>query len=127
MSQKHKKKKSYFSFKDLQIAYLKDGIGMVTKLYQEGRASRITIKKACESLKNLGTPISSFEQWIEENISVNPRGRSVPKVGSERTYRAQKIKIGGPFLRLPLSSLQIEKGQALSVSFEKNKIVIQKK
>lgn len=127
MSEKQKKKRNIISFKDLQIAYLRDGLDSVTQLYQEGKASRIALKKACASLKQMGTPMSSFEQWMQENVKVNVRGRSTPKTGSERTYRAQKIKTGGSFLRLPLASLEIEKGQVLSVSFEKNRIVIQKK
>jgi hypothetical protein len=127
MSEKKRLKQTHVSFKDLQIAYLKDGLASVIQLYQEGKASKMALKKACASLKQMGTLSSSFEQWIKENIKVSSRGRSTPKAGTERMYRAQSINKGGSFLRLPLASLGIEKGQVLSVSFENNKIVIQKK
>ena len=122
-----KKGRKNISFKDLQIAYLQDGVGSITKLYQEGKASKIAIQKAFGGLKEMGKEIASLEQWVLETFQTKARGRAVPAPGSERIYKAQKIRTGGPFLRLPLDVLHIEKTQLISVIFEKNKIIVKKK
>ena len=122
-----KRGRKNISFKDLQIAYLKEGLGSITKLYQEGKASKIAIQKAFAGLKETGTEVVSLEQWVLETFQAKARGRAVPAPGSERIYKAQKIRTSGSFLRLPLDVLHIEKSQLISVIFEKDKIIVQKK
>lgn len=121
------KGRKHVSFKDLQIAYLKNGIGSISKSYQERKTTKIAILKALEGLKKTDTEVASFEQWVVENLKTKPRGRAAPPAGSERVYKAQQINRTGPFLRLPLNSLNVEKGQLASVIFEKDQIIVQKK
>ena len=111
----------------MQIAYLKDGIGSISKLYQEHKITKTAIRRAFEGLKETGTEVASLEQWILENFKTKIRGRAAPLIGSKGVYKAQRINTGGSFLRLPLNSLQIEKGQFVSVLFEKDQIIVQKK
>ncbi len=123
---KQRKKRSTVSFKDIQIAYLMDGINSIAKLHQEGKASGITIRRALTNLKETGREVAGLEAWIRENLGNGVRGRTAPSAGQERIYRAQQIKTSGPFLRLPLAALKIDKGEVVSVSFQKDQIIVKK-
>lgn len=121
-----KRKRSTFSFKDVQIEYLMNGVHSIERLHQDGKASTATIRRALTNLRNGGREVSQLEQWVQENLGVGTRGRTAPQAGQERIYRAQQIKTSGPFLRLPLSALNINKGQVVSVRFEQDQIVVSK-
>lgn len=125
MTQK-KKKRSTISFKDIQIAYLCSGIEHIEELYQKRLASPNTIRKALHQLKHNGSAVEPLEHWFRNNFGLGLRGRAAPRPGQERVYRAQKIKTTGTFLRLPLSALSIDKGESVSVTFEKDRIVIKR-
>lgn len=123
---KQRKKRSTVSFKDIQIAYLMDGINSIAKLHKEGQASNITIRRAFSNLKEGGREVATLEKWIRENLGTGIRGRTAPSAGQERIYRAQQIKTSGPFLRLPLGALKIDKGEVVSVIFQKDQIIVKK-
>src|SRR3989338_6047528 len=123
---KQRKKCFIVSFKDIQIAYLMDGITSIAKFHKEGQASNITIRRAFSNLKEGGSEVATLEKWIRENLGTGIRGRAAPQAGQERVYRAQQIKTSGPFLRLPLSALSVNKGEVVSVRFEKDRIVVKK-
>ncbi|MES2503971.1 MAG: hypothetical protein V4534_03750 [Myxococcota bacterium] len=123
---KQRKKRSTVSFKDIQIAYLMDGVNSIARLHKEGKASGITIRRALTNLKESGREVAGLEKWIRENLGTGIRGRTAPTPGQERIYRAQQIKTSGPFLRLPLAALQIDKGEVVSVVFQKDQIVVKK-
>ena len=123
---KQRKKRSTVSFKDIQIAYLMDGVKSIAKLHKEGKASNITIRRALTNLKDSGREVAGLESWIRENLGTGVRGRTAPTPGQERIYRAQQIKTSGPFLRLPLAALKIDKGEVVSVSFQKGQIIVKK-
>lgn len=114
-------------YKDLQIIYLKEGINSISKLHQEGKISNLAIKKALDAFKRTkSSGIDPFERWVLANFKTGIRGQPKPSIGLKRNYRAQRIHSGGPFLRLPLETLGVEKGQSISVSFDKNKIIVRK-
>lgn len=121
-----KRRRSTLSFKDVQIAYLMDGVSSVEKLYEDGKASTATIRRALTHLKTGDREVASLEKWIQDNLGIGVRGRAAPQAGQERVYRAQQIKTSGPFLRLPLSALSINKGEVVSVKFEKDRIIVKK-
>ncbi|MDA0713100.1 MAG: hypothetical protein O2897_03830 [bacterium] len=126
MSVQTRRKRSTLSFKDVQIAYLMNGVPSIEKLHKDGKASTATIRRALSHLRSGGREITSLENWIQDNLGVGVRGRAAPQAGQERVYRAQQIKTSGPFLRLPLSALSIHKGEVVSVCFEKDRIVVKK-
>lgn len=126
MARESRKKRSTVSFKDVQIAYLMNGISSVEELHHNGKASTATIRRALVQLRHGGREVTTLERWIQENLGVGVRGRAAPQAGQERIYRAQQIKTSGPFLRLPLTALRISKGEVVSVRFEKDHIVVQK-
>ena len=126
MSINIRRKRSTMSFKDVQIAFLMNGIKSVSKLHHEGKASAPTIRRALLHLREGGRETTLLEKWIKENLGMGIRGRAAPQAGQERIYRAQQIKTSGPFLRLPLSALNVAKGQTVTVTFEQEKIVVKR-
>lgn len=126
MALKTRKRRSTFSFKDVEILYLVEGLSPIIKLHKEKKVSPATIRRAVVALKSVGKMESSLETWVSENLRVGSRGRAAPRIGQERIYRAQQINESGPFLRLPLGALHATKGDVLSVCFEKDAIVVKK-
>jgi hypothetical protein len=127
MAGKTRKRRSTFSFKDVEILYLVEGLSPIIKLHKEKKVSPATIRRAVTALKSVGKIESSLENWVSENLRVGSRGRAAPKIGQERIYRAQQINESGPFLRLPLGALRALKGDVLAVSFEKDRIIVKRK
>lgn len=114
------------SYKDIQISYLADGVGAVDKMLKDGRASRAAVRKALDALRHAGAPTAALDDFIKTHIGQGRRGRAAPLVGTERSYRAQKIEGGSPFLRLPLEALGVKKGGLVTVRFERDRIVVSK-
>ncbi|MCA9508416.1 MAG: hypothetical protein KC505_08350 [Myxococcales bacterium] len=127
MATKTRKRRSTFSFKDVEILYLVEGLSPIIKLHKDKKVSPATIRRAVGALRSVGKVESTLENWVNENLRVGSRGRAAPKIGQERVYRAQQINESGPFLRLPLGALKALKGDALSVSFEKDCITVSKR
>lgn len=127
MTIKTRKKRSTFSFKDVEILYLVEGLTPIIKLHKDKKISPATIRRAVIALRNVGKMESSLESWVNENLMVGSRGRAAPKIGQERVYRAQQINESGPFLRLPLGAIRASKGDALAVSFDNDFIVVKKR
>jgi hypothetical protein len=115
------------SYKDVQIAYLADGVSAVEKLLKDGRTSRAAVRKALEALRLQGAAAATLDDFVKSQLgSTGRRGRSAPLVGSDRTYRAQKLETGSPFVRLPLDALGIKKGGLVTVRFERDRIIVSK-
>lgn len=121
-----KQKNNHASFKDVQIQFLMDGVNGVEGLYERGMASKATVRRALRELKASGRDTSGLERWVVERFGSTGRGRAAPIVGETRTYKAQQINTGGPFLRLPLDVLGIEKGSTVRVTFGDNSITVSK-
>jgi hypothetical protein len=114
------------SYKDLQIVYLSDGVSAVEKLMKDGKASRAAVRKALDALRQQGAAAATLDDFVKTHIGQGRRGRSAPLVGTDRTYRAQKLATGSPFLRLPLEALGVKKGGLVTVRFERDRIVVSK-
>ena len=117
-------KRKLVSYKDVQLAYLTGGVAAVEKLLEEKKVAKATIKRAYQKFVKAGKEQKPFADWILENIGALGRGRASPRAGERRRYKAQQIRTGDPFLRLPLSSLEIYKGRVLDVHFEEDRIVV---
>ena len=114
------------SYKDIQIAYLSDGVNAVEKLLKDGKASRGAVRKALDALRQQGAAAATLDDFVKTHIGQGRRGRSAPLVGTDRTYRAQKLNTGSPFLLLPLEALGVKKGGLVTVRFERDRIVVTK-
>jgi hypothetical protein len=115
------------SYKDVQIAYLADGVSAVEKLLNEGRTSRAAVRKALEALRQQGAAAATLDDFVKSHLGQGGRrGRTAPLIGTDRTYRAQKLETGSPFVRLPLEALGVKKGGLVTVRFERDRIIVTK-
>jgi len=119
-----KKRRVLVSYKDIQLAFLLEGIKAVERLWATGNVSKATLRRALKKLHDAGENVADLERWVADSIGPVGRGRAAPQKGETRSYKAQQIKDGGPFLRLPLDSLGIQKGRVLRVTFEDDRIVV---
>jgi len=120
------KKRVLISHKDLQIAFLLEGVDGVQKQYDTGNVSKATLRRTLKSLSDSGKDTADLERWYAENFGTLGRGRGAPTAGESRQYKVQQIRRSGPFLRLPLDSLGVKKGDTVRVKFDDNTITIEK-
>jgi len=134
------------SYKDVFLAYCmagrgRKGINGVKKLEEE-KGVPLTgnvLWAAHDSLEESGDEhLEMFEGFVEKHVgprsSGSGRGRSTPQVGETRGYKAMTTSVkdgdgnetgrSDPFVRIPVSALNIEGGAQLSASFEDGKIVL---
>lgn len=113
------------SYKDVQIVFLSDGIGKIEKFLKGGLISVPSLRKAAENFvatKNKNGQV--LVDFVEARFPAGERGRKSPESGDSRAYKAQQIKDGALFIRLPVDTLVDEKGGLVSVVFEDGKIVV---
>lgn len=120
------KRRTLASFKDVQLAYLMEGVPAVAALVRDDRASPTTVRRALKMLQESGSDVAALERWVATNIGPIGRSRSAPGVGEVRSYKVQQVKGSGPFLRLPLDCLGVEKGGVIWVQFEGERIIVLK-
>jgi hypothetical protein len=120
-------KKRTHSYKDVQIAYLLEGLRGVQQLHVQEQLSGQVVQKAIKILRSLGKDPQDLAQWAKIQFRAKPKGRPSPKIGEKKFYKAQQIKEGGLFLRLPVETLVDAKGLDLEVRFEKDLIEVRKR
>jgi hypothetical protein len=123
-SKKASSKRSIVSFKDLQIAYLLDGIGGVEKLVAGRKNAGSILKRALKEMSDQGRNVDTLQAYVNERYGSSGRGRAMPNVGEERKYKAQQIGDGGTFLRLPLTPIGVKKGGVVKVRFEADRVIV---
>jgi hypothetical protein len=114
------------SNKDLQVAFLVNGIEGVQAMTADNVPAKATLQAAIDSLENLGQEVAPLVAFMDtlHPAGDGSRGRSAPEVGDTRTYKAQVVKDGEAFLRLPLSTLGALKGENITVAFADGQIVV---
>jgi hypothetical protein len=123
-SKKASSKRSIVSFKDLQIAYLLDGIGGVEKLVAGRKNAGSILKRALKEMAEQGRNVETLQAYVNERYGSSGRGRAMPNIGEERKYKAQQIGDGGTFLRLPLTPIGVKKGGVVKVRFEADRVIV---
>jgi hypothetical protein len=123
-SKKASNKRSIVSFKDLQIAYLLDGIGGIEKLVAGRKNAGTILKRALKEMSDQGRNVETLQSYVAERYGSSGRGRAMPNVGEERKYKAQQIGDGGTFLRLPLTPIGVKKGGVVKVRFEADRVIV---
>lgn len=111
------------NFKDVQLAYIIDGIEGVSKL--SPLPGKNVLIQAINGLNDKGMDTSDLLAFTASNYPIGTgRGRASITVGDSRTYKVQAVKDGGVFLRLPLSTLNVEKGDVVNVSYNDGSIEV---
>lgn len=105
-------------YRDLALLMLSYGFAEIEKRFKGGSATMIGIRKAAEHLVALNKDkAAELQAWIDDNAPSAPRGRTPAVAGDTRKYRAQALKDGSPFLRLPVHTAVKGKGAELDVTF----------
>ena len=109
----------YLNVKDIILAYTMKGAAGLDTLDLTSKSH--LIRKAVaycrtEERHDVADALVEYAN-IHGLIVWSGRGRGTPVEGSTRSYRAQQLKGQEPFIRLPVSSLHVEKGQAVTVAF----------
>ena len=111
------------NFKDVQICYILEGIEGVSNLTP--LPGKPTLIQAINGLNDKGMDVNDLIDFTATNYpGGGGRGRASITIGESRTYKVQAVKDGSVFLRLPLSTLNVEKGDTVSVSFDDGKVVV---
>lgn len=109
--------KKRVSSADVQIAYLAKGMEAVTEMLDGHKRAPAIIKQAYEALVERGADVGQFEKWIAQNMKFRSRNGG-------RTYRVQQAG-NRPFVLIPLSSINVKKGENIWVNFSDGQITIQ--
>lgn len=119
------RRRTLVSYKDVQLAYLLDGVAAVERQWCAGHVSKATIRRAVKKLQDSNEDVAELERWVAANIGPIGRGRAAPQPGETRSYKVQQLQNGGgPFLRLPIDSLGVKKEDVVRVQFEKDQIIV---
>lgn len=107
----------------LLVDYLADGVGAVERRVRKENISEAIVRRAAEELKKSHGERKAEElsNWVDTNFptgkSEQTRGKTPPKPGDIREYKAQKLRKGGTFLRLPLDAMNVKKEDRVAVEF----------
>jgi hypothetical protein len=113
--------------KDIEIAFLINTIDGVKELFKGNKTpGKKVINTAVEALASNGLEVDDLRVL---GASLYPssgkgRGKTQPTVGEKRQYSVQKVKNSAPFIRLPLSTLNVERGALVTVQFKDGAIVV---
>jgi len=135
----NKPKREIVTYKDLFMAYVMGQWPKVKGIVTKTKIGKKTHIQAIEALQKAGNDVTAYEDWVEEEFgSSNAPGRTAPEVGENRDYKVQRLpkkdkdgkktgEMSGPFIRLPLDSLELPDGvkeQHVSAAFKNGNIVI---
>jgi hypothetical protein len=117
--------------KDVVVEYLTGGVDAVAAFDEaNGPLSRSVLRKAMKLLKEKEKPYADLEKWCRQHhgFGLNNRaGLRAPKVGEKRRYKVQMGRgSGGPFMKLPLTTLDVDGDSYVRSVFEDGRIVIER-
>ena len=117
--------KTRITNKDLQVAYLVNGVAGVQAMTSDNVPAKITFQTAIDSLEKLGQEVDPLIAYMETHYSSDTGAlRTAPQNGETRTYKVGQPRDGAPKVSIPLNTLNAAKGDNVNVSFENGKIVI---
>ena len=108
-----------------------DGVEALKEAFEGGHLSRASIKSALKYMTGQDSKPGNFDEFKEFADSFSDsagKGRAPAKIGDTRPYKAQKLKTGNTFIRLPLDFLGTKKGIEVYVTFkDENTITVSSK
>lgn len=111
--------KGMLNFRDVQVSVLVDGCEPIRESYREGKVSRTTLRRAADDFASKGRTgdnVAALTSWVDEITVSGDRGRKPLLAGDSRAYKAQQLKEGGTFLRVPLSPIGVLKGGDVQIT-----------
>lgn len=129
LAKKEAAPKEKVSYKDVMILLLSEGLSAVEAAFNDGTFSSHNIRVAVDHLAvRMPRQAEDLSKFLDRVAPTRPhRGRIAPQTGDERDYKAQQVNDTDPYLRLPLSTLGVKKGDVVRVRFEADRLVVIKK
>ncbi len=119
---KHKSK----SYRQVMCVYALHGMDQVVLELEEGLFSKRTLSRAVETLQAEEHPCKDLEEWCRGLGFWGGRGKKAPRKGQRRKYITQEVASKGPFIRVPVSILGLVKGLPASISFDEDRIILER-
>lgn len=121
-------RKSPVTHKDLALAYMTKGIEAVDRAIVGHTDPIGVLDKVIGNLSDLDpdrdlSDLQDRREMFADRLTPGVKGRKPARIGDTRAYLAQEVN-GDVFMRLPLSTMGVEKGQKLNVSFRDGSIVV---
>lgn len=136
-------KRKNVTFKDLFMAFMiNESVEEISRLHDESNITRETHRKAIKQIKEANKDTTAYEAWLSEvfpgEVGGDSRGKTPPQAGESRVYKVQRVAkkkkdesgqlvqvgMSGPFIRLPLDSLSLDRGDKIRVSFDNGVITV---
>ena len=121
-------RKSPVTHKDLTILYLTQGADALDPMLVGHTDPVAVLDKVIASLGEMGQDTAALTEKRDifaSAVTVGVKGRKPAKIGEARSYRVQQLGDDGDlFIRLPLSTLGVSKGDKVECSFQDGKIVV---
>jgi len=112
--------------KDFTIAFFTGGVEGVREKAEENDTARVTLEKSSAELQAIGQDVTQLNAMILEMYGEKGegRGRTPASIGEIRGYKVQQVKDGEVFIKLPVSLLNVLKGNKVQVYFKDGHIVV---
>ena len=121
-------RKKIVTHKDLTLQYMMNGIDAIRPLLTESNDPVGQLDKVIETLKDGDQDTKELEalrDYFNDLSGVGQPGRRPVSVGDSREYTVQQQgEDGDLFVRIPVNTLGVQRGQKILASFAENKIMI---
>lgn len=117
-------RKKRLSWKQIQLHVLLNGVNGEEGMDKiKDNVSPESLRRVLKDLKERNHILASdLEKYMLDKLRVGIRGRDMPCSGTSRVYKAQQVQDSGVFIRLPVNTLKVKKGDAIKVSFDEEQI-----
>lgn len=120
-------RKNPVTHKDVTLMYMIQGINAVEDLLVNHSKPVDVLERVIENLngseKDTGDLTALKNLFAAAQASPGVRGRKPAQIGDSRVYTVQQVSDGECFIRLPLATLRLKKGDKVNVMFKDKEIV----
>lgn len=121
-------RKKPVTHKDLTLSYMMNGIDSIRPMLNESNNPVDALDKVINTLKQGDQDTADLETlraYYDDLNGVGQPGRRPVKIGDSREYTVQQQgEEGDLFVRIPLNTLGVQRGQKILASFAENQIKI---
>lgn len=113
-------KKVRLQSKDLEIAFLSEGLQGVQQMVAGHAKPGNVLRSAVRSLSERGQDVTELQAFVDENhpqsSNAGVRGRRAPQLGEQnRELKVQRSQSGDLFVRVNVTALAVSKGSKVNM------------